>query len=179
MEHQADLQVRPAHSTHLWICWCGRVPLHSPTLTRCHMTPCAVLLQPCCAGGGWRCTAGLRLTTVQGLLSPSPLSALCDVWIQVRRRQAYAKQHGRLAQGWPEQARSWLSGLIDWRKGSGEGWASALFRVRFLSLRLARRCITTNHTHYYIYISRACDCFHMLHARSMAFCACRCGHRRP
>ena len=40
--------------------------------------------------------------------------------------------------------RSWVMAV----RGSGEGWANAFFRVRFLSLRLRRRCITTEHNTY-------------------------------
>ena len=57
----------------------------------------------------------IGVTTVQGLLSNRRhrfQRCLCDVWMQLHRRQAYAKQHGGLAQAWPEVG----SGLIDWRR---------------------------------------------------------------
>ena len=55
------------------------------------------------------------------------------------------------------------------------GGREVFFRVRFLSLRLGRRCITTNHIKYeYIYTTQNAA-FYMLHAASTAFCACHRG----
>jgi hypothetical protein len=59
------------------------------------------------------------------------------------------------------------------------GGREFFFRTRFLSLRLGRRCITTNHIKYeYIYATQNAA-FYVLHAASMTFCACHRGHRRP
>ena len=61
-----------------------------------------------------------------------------------------------------------------WR-GVGEHFFSACdsFHYAYYGAALRR---TTPLLNIYIHVR---DRFHMLHARSMAFCACRCGHRRP